>query len=40
MGVAEPLAGVAHMGPVTHPDEVNARIAGHLQAVSTLPIAA
>ena len=36
----EPLAGVAHMGPVTHPEEVNARIARHLQEVSTLPIAA
>jgi len=36
----EALAGVAHMGPVTHAEEVNARIAGHLQAVSTLPIAA
>lgn len=36
----EALAGVAHMGPVTHPEEVNARIARHLQAVSTLPIAA
>jgi pimeloyl-ACP methyl ester carboxylesterase len=36
----EPLAGVGHMGPVTHPEEVNARIARHLQAVSPLPIAA
>jgi len=36
----ETLVGVAHMGPVTHPDEVNARIARHLQATSRLPIAA
>jgi pimeloyl-ACP methyl ester carboxylesterase len=36
----ETLVGVAHMGPVTHPDEVNARIARHLQEASTLPIAA
>ena len=36
----EVLAGVAHMAPVTHPEQVNARIARHLQEASTLPIAA
>jgi pimeloyl-ACP methyl ester carboxylesterase len=36
----ESLAGVGHMGPVTHAEEVNARIARHLQAASPLPIAA
>lgn len=36
----ESLAGVGHMGPVTHPEEVNARIAQRLQAASRLPIAA
>jgi len=36
----EVLPGVAHMGPITHPEEVNPRIARHLRAVSALPIAA
>lgn len=36
----EVMAGMAHMGPITHPREVNARIARHLQATLTLPIAA
>lgn len=36
----EALAGVAHMGPITHPEEVNPRIARHLREASTLPIAA
>jgi pimeloyl-ACP methyl ester carboxylesterase len=36
----ETLAGVAHMGPVTHPEEVNPLIARHLRAASALPIAA
>jgi pimeloyl-ACP methyl ester carboxylesterase len=34
------LAGVAHMGPITHPDQVNPRIARHLRTASTLQIAA
>lgn len=36
----ETLPGVAHMGPITHPEAVNPRIARHLRAASTLPIAA
>jgi len=36
----ESLAGIAHMGPITHPGEVNARIERHLRDTSTLPIAA
>jgi pimeloyl-ACP methyl ester carboxylesterase len=36
----ESLPGVGHMGPITHPEEVNARIARHLRDSSTLPIAA
>lgn len=36
----ETLAGLAHMAPITHPERVNPRIAGHLRAASPLPVAA
>lgn len=36
----ETLPGVGHMGPITHPEHVNPRIARHLRAASVLPIAA
>jgi pimeloyl-ACP methyl ester carboxylesterase len=36
----ESLPGIGHMGPITHPEEVNARIERHLLGSSTLPIAA
>jgi pimeloyl-ACP methyl ester carboxylesterase len=36
----ESLPGLAHMGPITHAEEVNDRIERHLRATSTLPIAA
>ena len=36
----EVLAGVAHMGPVTHPSKVNPRIVRLLRAASMLPMAA
>jgi hypothetical protein len=36
----ESLPGVGHMGPITHAEQVNARIARQLLDSSTLPIAA
>ena len=36
----ESLPGIAHMGPITHAEEVNARIERHLRDTATLPVAA